>query len=170
MAKTLRHYPKMAKTKVAPNANVGPNIAALMQHKPELGSQPLLAMKTGIGQTTIGRIVRSEVSTGAEKLQKIAAVFGISVDALYIDQRRFLEMLMKGTLPEVTAHPAAPSMQDLVARFDEAVQALPPERLEELQGLMDLYLKKPTVYRHFTADIARVLSGERPVRTGTHDR
>lgn len=169
MARWLGHYPKMAKTKVAPNANIGPNIAALMQHKPELGSQPLLAVKTGIGQTTIGRIVRSEVNTGAEKLQKIAAVFGISVDALYIDQRRFLDALMKGELPQ--AAPAVPSsIHDLVSRFNDAVQALSPERLEELQGLMDLYLKKPAVYRHFTSDIERVLSGEMPLRTGTRDR
>jgi hypothetical protein len=62
----------------------------------------------------------------------------------------------------------APDVHELVARLDEAVQALPQERLEELQGLMDLYLKKPAVYRHFTADIARVLSGELPLRTGTH--
>lgn len=99
----------MAKTRVAPNPNVGPNIAALMDHHPEVGSQPLLANKTGIGQTTIGRILRSEVSTSAEKLQKIASAFGISVDDLYLDQRRFLQALEKGSLgsdesPRQVAH------------------------------------------------------------------
>ena len=92
------HYPTMAKQRVAPNPNVGPNIAALMDYNPDAGSQPLLASKTGIGQTTIGRILRSEVSTSAEKLQKIAAVFKVSVDDLYLDHRRFLQALEKGTL------------------------------------------------------------------------
>lgn len=64
----------------------------------------------------------------------------------------------------------APDVYEMVSRIDEIVQALPPERLEELRGLVDLYLKKPAVYRHFTADIGRVLSGEFPLQTGTHSQ
>ncbi|MDQ0035870.1 transcriptional regulator with XRE-family HTH domain [Variovorax boronicumulans] len=62
------------------------------------------------------------------------------------------------------------SVHEAVARFDEAVQALSADRLEELQGVMDLYLKKPAVYRRFKDDIERLLSGESPQKTGTHGR
>lgn len=103
----------MAKQRVAPNPNLGPNIAALMSARPEVGTQPALAARTGIGQTTIGRILRSEVSTSGEKLQKIAAAFNISVDDLYLDHRRFLQAMEKGTLQTLDEPRRLPQAQYL---------------------------------------------------------
>lgn len=47
-----------------------------MRQTPGLESQPKLAKKSGVGQTTIGRILRAEVDPGAEKLDLIARAFG----------------------------------------------------------------------------------------------
>lgn len=67
------------------------------------------------------------------------------------------------------ARPDAAAAHGLVQQLDQAVQALSAESLDELRGLMDLYLKKPAVYRHLAQDIERVLLGELPPKTGTHD-
>jgi len=55
----------------------------LMTAIPDLGSQQKLAKKTGIGQTTIGRIRRGEVNATAENLKAIADAFGVAVGYLY---------------------------------------------------------------------------------------
>lgn len=54
----------------------------LMKADAELGSQQKLGKKTGIGQTTIGRIRRGEQNATVENLKAIADAFGISVGQL----------------------------------------------------------------------------------------
>lgn len=83
----------MAKQRIAPNPNVGRNIAALMERKPELGSQPLLAKRTGIAQSTVGRILRGESNATSHNLKAIAEAFGIEVDLLYADPQGFLTII-----------------------------------------------------------------------------
>jgi SOS-response transcriptional repressor LexA len=58
------------------------NIKHLMDAAPNLRSQPKLAAKSGVGQTTIGRILRAEVSPTTESLAGIADAFNISVQQL----------------------------------------------------------------------------------------
>lgn len=54
-----------------------------MKAIPRLGTQQKLAQKTGLGQTTIGRIRRGEVNATADNLRAIADAFGVDVGYLY---------------------------------------------------------------------------------------
>ena len=92
----------MAKTKVAPDQNVGRNIATLMASNVALSSQPALAKKTGVAQSTIGRILRGESNASGEVLKNIAAAFGIEVGGLYLGPTRFEQMLRDGMLGSVS--------------------------------------------------------------------
>lgn len=55
---------------------VAENLAAWMRSDTNLSSQPKLAAKSKVGQTTIGRILRKEVSASSENLRAIAEAFG----------------------------------------------------------------------------------------------
>ena len=57
----------------------------LMKSNPQLGTQMKLAKKTGIGQTTIGRIRRGEVNATAENLRTIASAFDVPVGFFFDD-------------------------------------------------------------------------------------
>lgn len=69
--------------KEAPKEIVARKLSELMEAFPDLGTQMKLAKRTGIGQTTIGRIRRGEVNATADNLQRIAAAFGMPVGFLY---------------------------------------------------------------------------------------
>lgn len=56
---------------------VARRLKALMAHRQDLDTQGKLAKKSGVGQTTIGRILRSEVDAGIGTLSEIAAAFGV---------------------------------------------------------------------------------------------
>ena len=62
---------------------VAEQLDMLMKQNPHLGTQMKLAKKTGIGQTTIGRIRRGEVNATAENIRAIADAFDVSVGFLY---------------------------------------------------------------------------------------
>ena len=62
---------------------VAEHLDLLMKQNPHLGTQMKLANKTGIGQTTIGRIRRGEVNATAENLRAIADAFDVPVGFLY---------------------------------------------------------------------------------------
>lgn len=62
---------------------VAEQLDTLMKQNPHLGTQMKLANKTGIGQTTIGRIRRGEVNATAENIRAIADAFGVPVGYLY---------------------------------------------------------------------------------------
>lgn len=79
----------MTKQRTAPNPNVAINLKFLMDQRPELGSQPLLAKRSGVGQTTIGRILRGEVSPTAENLRKICEALECEVTFIYWNPARF---------------------------------------------------------------------------------
>lgn len=69
--------------KELPKDIVGKRLAALMDRSPALGTQQKLAARTGIGQTTIGRIRRGEVNATADNIKRIADAFGVAVSYLY---------------------------------------------------------------------------------------
>ncbi|EML1595559.1 helix-turn-helix domain-containing protein [Burkholderia cenocepacia] len=69
--------------KELPKDIVGKRLAALMDRSPTLGTQQKLAARTGIGQTTIGRIRRGEVNATADNIKRIADAFGVAVSYLY---------------------------------------------------------------------------------------
>lgn len=55
----------------------------LMSESRDLSSQQKLAKRVGIGQTTIGRIRRGEVSATVENLKDIADAFGVAMGYLF---------------------------------------------------------------------------------------
>lgn len=69
--------------KELPKDIVGKRLTALMERSPALGTQQKLASRTGIGQTTIGRIRRGEVNATADNIKRIADAFGVAVSYLY---------------------------------------------------------------------------------------
>ena len=72
----------MAKTKPIPRPEIGERLRGLMADVPALSTQMAIAKRTGLGQTTVGRIIRGEVDPSAENLRKIADAFGTTVEYL----------------------------------------------------------------------------------------
>lgn len=62
---------------------VGRKLGELMDAFPDLGTQVKLAKRTGIGQTTIGRIRRGEVNATSDNIRSLADAFGVPVSFLY---------------------------------------------------------------------------------------
>jgi len=60
----------------------GRAIAQLMKSHPLLSSQSALARQSGVPQSTIGRILRSEVDPHSANLERIAQAFGLTYSAL----------------------------------------------------------------------------------------
>lgn len=75
----------MARQPSQPNPTLGKSIQTLMAMKVDVHSQPLLAKKSGVSQSTIGRIIRGEVSPSSDNLKRIADALGVDVAHLYID-------------------------------------------------------------------------------------
>src|SRR5260363_178275 len=67
------------------------NLARLMAERPDLNTQIKVAKKSGIGQTTVGRILRNEVSATADNIEAIACAFGLSVGELLSTQTNVRE-------------------------------------------------------------------------------
>jgi len=72
----------MAKTKPIPRPEIGERLRKLMEDTPNLSTQMAIAKRTGIGQTTVGRILRGEVDPSAENMRKIADAFKTTVEYL----------------------------------------------------------------------------------------
>lgn len=97
----------MAKTRVAPDPNVGANLAQLMATIPDLGTQQRIATKAGLGQTTVGRILRGEVSPNSGNLRKVADAFNVDVGYLHYKPEHFRERMLAGGLRKLQAEPRA---------------------------------------------------------------
>ena len=64
------------------NVLVAKKLVDWMKSNPALDTQMKLAIASGVGQTTIGRILKSEVSPTLESVTKICAAFGKEVGEL----------------------------------------------------------------------------------------
>jgi len=53
------------------------NLSNLMEVTPHLNSQPKVAARSGLGQTSIGRILRKEAGATIDSLDLIARAFGV---------------------------------------------------------------------------------------------
>ncbi len=96
----------MAKQRVAPNPNVGKNLLFLMEQKHNgMASQQAIAKATGVGQTTVGRILRSEVQPGSENLQSIANAMLVPLQALYLPPERFKAEFERGLVKPLSEIP-----------------------------------------------------------------
>jgi transcriptional regulator with XRE-family HTH domain len=54
-----------------------------MQSRPDLSTQQALARRSGVAQSTIGRILRGEVDPQADSLHRMAAALGIPIGRLF---------------------------------------------------------------------------------------
>lgn len=170
MASHMCDYPNMAKTKVAPDPNVGQNLALLISVHPELNSQPVLAKKSQVGQTTIGRIVRGEVDPQASNLRKICAAFDIDVGTLFWPPDRFKEAL--GDSGRYLKHHEAEAHSNVIEfgqeQIDEIGDALKvldkairtSDRRSEIKLLFELYLLNPEFHANSLEQIKAILLGE----------
>lgn len=82
----------MAKIKTVPDPNIGRNIEAFMSYSKDLRSQPQLAARAGLAQSTVGRIIRGEVSPSAENLRKIAGALGVDVGAFFLPHDKLIDL------------------------------------------------------------------------------
>ncbi|GMV45124.1 MAG: hypothetical protein AMXMBFR66_05220 [Pseudomonadota bacterium] len=117
---------------------MGKNIAALMDAHVTLGSQPALAKRTGVAQSTIGRILRGETNASGENLRKIAEAFGVDVGTLYHSPERFQEALRAGQLKrlpslevELDENPAYPAIRRVKFKLSAGASGFAIEYLDE---------------------------------------
>jgi len=72
----------VAKRKQIPKPGWSRAIAGLMSSSRYLKTQTALARKSGVAQSTIGRILRGEVNPQSENLERLAKSFGMSYSTL----------------------------------------------------------------------------------------
>jgi transcriptional regulator with XRE-family HTH domain len=92
MGSFSRHDLQMAKLKALPNSDLPKNIEALMASR-GITSQPSLQKLSGVGQSTISRILRGEVTPQADNLRALADALGCDMDLLYMPHRAFMHRL-----------------------------------------------------------------------------
>ena len=92
MVRRLRYCPNMAirlKPVTLPDTALGHlarNLEALMRTRPELKSQPKVAAKAGISQSSVGRMFRAEASVTMGHLEAVAHAFGCEPWQLLVPQ------------------------------------------------------------------------------------
>lgn len=131
----------MAKPKLLPDPNIAANLSTLMAggSRPHLQTQPALAKASGVGQSTVGRILRGEVSPGSDSLRRIADAFGVDVGALYWDKATFAKRCIAGELPAPTGaasidldrNPEYPAIRRVSFRLSAGASGFQIEPLEE---------------------------------------
>lgn len=78
---------------------IASNLSALMAKTPSLKSQPKLSARSGVAQSTIGRVLRAEASVTADVLEKLANAFEVTSQSLTTDYSKTkLEMPQTLTL------------------------------------------------------------------------
>lgn len=100
------HYPIMARQKIDPDKRIGRTLSRLMGDHPILNTQSALASASGVAQTTIGRIMRSEVNPQADILRKLAKSLGVETAVFFsgpdaeVNMRPILTWEHEEDLPE----------------------------------------------------------------------
>jgi phage repressor protein C with HTH and peptisase S24 domain len=96
----------MAKKKIDTHKEIGSTLTRLMADHPILNTQSALASASGVGQTTIGRIMRSEVNPTADILRKLAKSLGVDTAVFFsgteaeVNMRPILTWEHEDDLPE----------------------------------------------------------------------
>lgn len=130
----------MAKQKIAPDENVGKNIAALMAVSTSLNSQPALAARTGVAQSTIGRILRNEVNASADTIHKIGQAFDTDVAALFMEHDRFMQLLQQSERPprvdRSDRQPVKPGIREMVEGLAVLARPQRPTLRKTLSSLL----------------------------------
>lgn len=97
-----------------------------MKRSADLKSQLALSKRSGVGQTTIGRILRSETNPGAEVVRKLARALQVPVAALFGEPVKAAEP-ENGTSREfhvvsgATSHPGRLDFGTLVSTYQQLV-------------------------------------------------
>lgn len=79
----------MVKPKSTANLDFGKNLQLLMDLTPELSSQMQVAKRTGVSQSTVGRIMRGEVNPSVDAMMSIAKEFGVDLYELHLPHETF---------------------------------------------------------------------------------
>lgn len=108
LATARRDNATMAKAKPAPHSLVAVALERAMKARPELDSQNALAKKSGVGQTTIGRILRGETDPSTEVVRKLARALQVPIATLFGEAVPVPELTAGNAGPESggASHPA----------------------------------------------------------------
>lgn len=112
----------MAKQKTPISEDLGRNLQLLMTLKPELGSQMLVAKKAGISQSTVGRILRGEVTPSVDAVMNLSKTFGVALYDLYQPHETFAALAR--TESQHGLHPSARTPSALSAFKDRGLVPL----------------------------------------------
>lgn len=115
----------MAKSKIPADQNLGKNLHFLMKENHNLRSQTQVAQRTGMSQSSVGRILRGEVNPSAAALNRIAEEFEVDVGDLYLEHDVFAEKHM------------SPRTRDLQA-FTGAIDKITATANRQAKGLVPL--------------------------------
>ncbi len=123
----------MAKPKHPANLDFAKNLQLLMSLKPELASQMQVAKRIGASQSTVGRILRGEVTPSVEVTMSISREFGADINQLYLPHEAFKRLVSSAppgkSGPEWTGDPD-PRSQGLVPIFTWSQAAARPSAID----------------------------------------
>jgi transcriptional regulator with XRE-family HTH domain len=150
----------MPKKKIPPDPSLAKNIQALMELSTDVRTQGALAAKSGVAQSTIGRIVRGTVKTNAGNLRKLAEALGVSVDRLTMDHdsfRPYRDALQRNKEHRFRndAAPAIPISGDMYLKA-ESIDVRPPLTGGNVAGLT---VANGYALRSMTADVPGLYVG-----------
>jgi transcriptional regulator with XRE-family HTH domain len=74
----------MASKLLSARENLSANLRVLMQATPDLDSQPKIAKRSGVSQSTVGRLIRGDVRCKLDSLDGVARAFGLAAWQLLV--------------------------------------------------------------------------------------
>lgn len=103
-------------TQALPRSRIAENLATAMAACPGLNSQAALARRSGVAQTTIGRILRNENDPGTEVVRKLARALKVPVAVLLAESAQAGESADSGAASD-SARLTVPMITDTYTRL-----------------------------------------------------
>lgn len=119
MSRTIREIwsnAGMAHKLLSARENLARNLRVLMDMTPDLSSQPKIAKRSGVSQSTVGRLIRGDVRCKLDSLDGVARAFGLQAWQLLVPE---LDPRNPPLLRELNHHE-----RELYERIREAAQEL----------------------------------------------
>lgn len=142
------------------------NLRAMRRERAaDLGSQPKIASKAKVGQRTVGRALKGEVSTTIGSIERLARAFGLDAWQLLHPDLSVARGINRGPLtaqqPQAIYGIDKSSLDDLLETFDKLTKA---QRREFLQQMKAAVAANIEAARHMQGRI-KVLAEDHSVDT-----
>lgn len=100
------------------------NLKRLMEANKNLDTQDKLHVKTGMSQSSIGRILKAEVSVGVDKLDDLAKAFKCGVSEFFLNPGEKVQPTQEGEQESPSFDLDSTSTEELASFIKDALDVL----------------------------------------------